>query len=331
MKSIIIKEIGKLELKENNIPEINENEVLVKIKSASLNHRDLWIKKGMYAGIKPDVILGSDCSGIIEKIGNNVDKSFLNKEVIINPSCNWGNNQKVQSSKYTVLGLPDNGTLAEYVKIDKDNIVIKPEHLDFDSSSALPLAGLTAYRALFSRGQVEKKDKVLITGIGGGVALFAFQFALALGCEVFVTSGSDDKIQKAIEMGAKGGANYKTDKWEKDFSAKYGKFDLIIDSACGNDFNKLIDISQAGARIVFFGGTTGSINNLSPQKVFWKQISILGTTMGSNEDFEKMIAFVNENKIVPVIDKVFNFNDFEEAFERMNKAEQFGKIVLKIS
>ncbi|MFN8673772.1 MAG: zinc-binding dehydrogenase [Candidatus Sericytochromatia bacterium] len=328
MKAIIIEEIGKISLVDTEEPVLDENEVLVKIKSAALNHRDLWIKKGMYAGIKPNIILGSDGSGIVEKVNSINNESWLGKEVIINPSINWGDNPKVQSSKYKILGLPENGTLAEYIKVDSSLLIEKPSYLNFEAASALPLAALTAYRALFTRGQIEKKDKVLITGIGGGVALFAFQFALAIGAEVFVTSGNDIKLEKAIKMGASKGVNYKKENWEKDFLEEKIKFDLIIDSACGNDFNKLIDLAEAGGRIVFFGGTTGNINKLSPQKVFWKQLSILGSTMGNSEEFFKMVNFVSENKIIPVVDAVYHYTEFESAFERMNNTEQFGKIIL---
>lgn len=325
MKAIVFEEVGKIVLKEVEVPTLAEDEVLVKIKSAALNHRDVWIRKGMYAGIRPNVILGSDGCGTVAAVGKNIDYNLTNKAVILDPGSDWGDNQKVQSKDYKILGLPENGTLAEYVKIKAKYIKAKPEHLSFETAGALALAGLTAYRAVFTRGQIEKTDKVLITGIGGGVALFAFQFALAMGCQVYVTSGSNEKINKALNLGAKQGVNYKEDNWEKEFNTK---FDLIIDSACGNDFTKLVDLAQNGGRIVFFGGTTGSINKLVPQKVFWKQLSILGSTMGSHEEFSKMVEFVEEKKIVPIVDQVFEAKDYTEAFDRMDNSQQFGKIVV---
>lgn len=326
MKAIVFEEVNKIVLKEVDSPDLlDDEEVLVKIKSASLNHRDLWIKKGMYAGLKPNVILGSDGSGIVTAVGKNIDYNFTNKPVIINPGSNWGDSQKTHSKDFKILGLPENGTLAEYIKINRQYVIEKPKHLSFETAGALPLAGLTAYRAVFTRGQIEKTDKVLITGIGGGVALFAFQFALALGCEVYVTSSSNEKINKALNLGAKQGVNYKNEDWEKDFNTK---FDLIIDSACGKDFNKLVDLAQNGGRIVFFGGTTGNINNLVPQKVFWKQLSILGSTMGSHDEFAKMVNFVEEKKLIPIVDQVFEVKDYLKAFDKMDTAQQFGKIVI---
>lgn len=326
MKAIVFEEVNKIVLKEVDTPDLlDDEEVLIKIKSASLNHRDLWIKKGMYAGLKPNVILGSDGAGIVKAVGKNIDYNFTNKPVIINPGSDWGDSSKTHGKDFKILGLPENGTLAEYIKINRQYVIEKPEHLSFETAGALPLAGLTAYRAVFTRGQIEKTDKVLITGIGGGVALFAFQFALAMGCQVYVTSGSNEKINKALNLGAKQGVNYKEDSWEKEFNTK---FDLIIDSACGKDFTKLVDLAQNGGRIVFFGGTTGNINNLVPQKVFWKQLSILGSTMGSHEEFAKMVNFVEEKKLIPIVDQVFEVEDYLEAFDKMDTAQQFGKIVI---
>lgn len=326
MKAVVLEEKNApFIIKEVQKPTINDNEVLVKIKSAAFNHRDIWIQKGMYAGLRYPCILGSDGSGIIEEIGSDVDKSYLNKEVIINPNINWGNSEKVQDKDFKILGLPDDGTFAEYIKVGIDKIQNKPTHLNFEQASALPLAGVTAYRALFTRAQIQKGEKVLITGIGGGVALFAFQFALAYGCELYVTSGSDEKIEKAIKMGAKSGVNYNNESWEKDFDTS---FDVIIDSACGEGFSKLVDLCSPGGRIAFFGGTKGSISKLNPQKIFWKQISILGSTMGSDKEFNEMIDFVEKYKIIPVIDSTYKYTEAQIASEKMSDSKQFGKIIL---
>ena len=326
MKALVLEaKYSPFVIKDQEIPALEKDEVLIKIHSAAFNHRDLWIQKGMYGGLKYPCVLGSDGSGIVEKIGESVDKELLNKEVIINPGMNWGNNEKVQNKDFKILGLPDEGTFAEYVKVDKKYVYDKPKNLSFEEASAIPLAGLTAYRALFSRADLQKGDKVLVTGIGGGVALFAFQFALAFGAEVYVTSGNDGKIAKAIEMGAKGGVNYKNENWAKEFKIN---FDVIIDSAAGDGFAKLIDLANIGGRIVFFGGTKGTINDINPQKVFWKQLSVLGSTMGSDKEFGKMINFIENNKIKPVIDGVFKYEQAQQAIERMEKADQFGKIVL---
>ena len=300
-------------------PIANDSEVIVQIKAAALNHRDVWISKGMYPGIYYPCILGSDGVGLLD-----------GKEVIINPSMNWGANQSYQAADYKILGLPDAGTFAQYVKIPKSHALPMPKHLSMEQAAALPLAGLTAFRAIFTKGQVQAGDNVLISGIGGGVALFAFQFALAAGANVFVTSSSDEKIEKAIEMGAKGGANYTKEGWAKTFGKSTGGFNVIIDSAGGDGFSSLLKLAKSGARIVMYGGTRGNITKLSPQLLFWKQVSILGTTMGSSEEFEHMINYVSSHQIIPIVDKVYSIRNATAAFERMEKGLQFGKIVLTV-
>ncbi|HMS65029.1 MAG TPA: medium chain dehydrogenase/reductase family protein, partial [Ignavibacteria bacterium] len=159
-KNIIIKDI--------DLPEINSNEILVKINSASFNRRDFFIAKGLYPKIKLPVVPGSDCAGIIHSFGKDVNEFERGDEVIINPGINWGSDENFQSRYFKILGMPDNGTFAEYVKINRSNVFKKPEHLDFDQASAIPLAGVTAFRSLFTKAKITENDKVLITGIGGG-------------------------------------------------------------------------------------------------------------------------------------------------------------------
>ena len=227
--------------------------------------------------------------------------------------------------------MPDPGTFAEYISIGAEYLAPKPVHLTFEEAAALPLAGLTAWRSLMTRGQFAAGQKVLITGIGGGVALFALQFAVAAGAsEVWVTSGSDDKIQQAITLGAKGGVNYKELRWEKDLIAKAGLFDIVIDSAGGDGFAKLIDVATPGGNIVFYGGTLGNINGIIPAKVFFKQLNIMGSTMGTPQEFKEMVAFVETHTLRPVVDKVYLLEDAELAMRRMDAGKQFGKIVLRI-
>lgn len=331
MKAVLLKDkLQSFAIEDIEKPMPLAGEVLVKVYAAAFNHRDLWIQKGQYAGLKFPIVLGSDGCGVIEAAGEGISFDLIGKEVIINPSCHWGENEKVQSKQYKILGLPDNGTFAEYVTVSQNNIAPKPEHLTHEEAAALPLAGLTAWRTLFSRAQCQAGQKVLITGIGGGVALFAMQFAVAAGAQVFVTSGSEDKIKKAIHLGAIAGVNYKQENWHKQLLEEYGGFDIIIDSAAGEGFPKLIDIANPGASIVFYGGTTGNIAALNPQKIFWKQLNILGSTMGSNQDFANMVNFVNTHQLKPIIDEVFPMEKAQKAIERMEQREQFGKIVLKI-
>jgi NADPH:quinone reductase-like Zn-dependent oxidoreductase len=331
MKAIVLEAADKpLALKEVETPVLAADEVLVQIKAAALNRRDYWITIGKYAGIKYPSILGSDGSGIVAQIGDNVDKTWLDKEVIINPCHNWGTHPDYQNRDFTILGLPENGTFAEYVKVKAEYLYPKPLHLTWEQSAALPLAGLTTYRALFTKGKAKKGDKVLITGIGGGTGTFALQWAIAAGCQVFVTSGSGDKIQRAKDLGAAAGVCYKAQDWAQELQHFSGGFDVIIDSALGNGFDKLLDIANPGARIVFFGGTAGNIPALNGRKIFWKQLQILGTTMGSPDDFKGMVDLVNKHKIIPVVDEVFPLANAQKAIDKMANSTQFGKLVLKV-
>jgi len=301
-------------------PRPNEAEVIINIKAAALNHRDLFITKGQYAGIQTPSILGSDGAG-----------EWNGTQVILYPALAWGDNPTYQSKEFRVLGMPENGTFAEQISIPKSNIFPMPEHLNWEQAAALPLAGLTAWRTLFSRCQLKKGEKVLITGIGGGVALTALQFAIAAGAEVFVTSSTSAKIEHATKLGAKGGANYRESDWDKRLKQEAGGFDVIIDSAGGDGFALLPSLCNPGARVGFYGGTQGKVNGLSLQPLFWKQISLLGSTMGSPQEFQTMLDFVQKHKIVPVVDSVYPMSAGAKAFEKMSLGEQFGKIVLKQS
>ena len=330
MKAVVLEGTDKpLVLKEVEKPILNPGEVLVKIKAAALNRRDYWITIGKYAGIKYPSILGSDGAGIVAEVGSSADEHWIGKEVIIDPSHDWGDHPEYQGKEFKILGLPEDGTFAEYVKTRTEYIHPKPSHLSWEQAAALPLAGLTAYRALFTKGKAKKDDKVLISGVGSGTGTFALQWAVAAGCQVFVTSGSDEKIAKAKQMGASAGANYKAPDWAEQLQHLSGGFDVIIDSALGDGFAKFLDISNSGCRIVFFGGTAGNIPELNGRKIFWKQLQIIGTTMGTSKEFKAMVDFVNEHRIVPVIDEVFPMADAEKAVQKMSSSSQFGKIVLK--
>ncbi|UKJ06020.1 zinc-binding dehydrogenase [Solitalea lacus] len=331
MKALVLNGLKEpLTIKEVEKPVLEPDEVLVKIKAAAFNHRDKWIQEGLYSGIKYPIILGSDGSGIVVETGLNVDKDWLNREVIINPSFNWGDNPKAQSKEFKILGLPDNGTLAEFALCKAEYLYKKPSHLSFEEAAAIPLAGLTAFRAIFTRAQLKPRERVLINGVGGGVALFAMQFAVAEGCEVYVTSGSNEKIENAKFLGAYGGVNYKSTNWVQDLKELAGGFDVIVDSAAGEGFKELVELANPGGRIVFYGATKGTIKDLDPRRIFWKQLNILGSTMGNKTDFDSMIRFIEQHKLLPVIDKVFPLEEANDALDRMKKAEQFGKIIIKI-
>ncbi|PHN00877.1 zinc-binding dehydrogenase [Flavilitoribacter nigricans] len=321
MKALVCKGIKQpLDYEDIDLPEYDASEFgVVDLQAAALNRRDYWITKGLYPGLRFPTVLGSDGCGIYE-----------GKEVVINPTIRWGQNERYPDDDYIILGLEEYGTFAQQVAVRKSAIHPKPAHLTVEQAAALPLAGVTAYRTLFSRCQVQPGEKVLISGIGGGVALFAFQFALAIGAEVYVTSSSEDKLEKAQEMGATGGVNYTDTDAMKAFSKKVGGFDIVIDSAGGDGFNLLLRMCRKGGRVGVYGGTRGNWEGINVPNVFFKQLSIHGSTMGSDQDFADMLDLVNEHRIVPVVDRVMDLEAGNDALALMKTSPQFGKIVLQI-
>jgi zinc-binding alcohol dehydrogenase/oxidoreductase len=317
-----------LKLREVPKPLPGINEVLVELKYAALNHLDLWIWKEQ--SLPQPVILGSDGSGIVTAVGTNVDANLIEKEVIINPSLYWGANEGMFGEDYQILGNPTNGTFAEFMVIPQEYVHEKPVHLSLKEAAAIPMAALTAYRALFTKAQATPLDKILITGIGGGAALYLMQMAIAIGATVYVTSSSEEKINRAIQLGAKGGFNYKDPEWIEKAKGEAGGFDVIIDSAGGNGFAALTEVANAAARIVLFGRTAGNINNLRPGIIYNKQLQIMGTVMGTPKEFAEMIDFYERYKLRPVIDKEFSLEQIIEAFRYMDEGSQFGKVMLKI-
>lgn len=332
MKSVVLKGIRQPLVVENvAIPTAGAGEVVVAVRAASFNHRDWWIQQGQYAGLKFPIILGSDGSGTVHSVGAGIDTQLIGNEVIIYPCMHWGNEERFPADHMTVLGLPDNGTWAEYVKVPVENIFAKPAHLTFEEAASLGVAGLTAYRALFVRGGWRPGSKVLISGAGGGAAVFAVQYAVAAGSEVYVTSGSDEKIAKALTIGAKAGFNYHEDAWAENLQHKAGRFDVIVDSALGHGFADLVDLAAKGGTIVFFGETAGPIPELNGRKIFAKQLNICGTSSGSPKDFQDMLQFIAAHKIHPVLDETFDLKNAETAMRAMDKGNsRYGKSVLRI-
>ena len=337
MKAMVCRDIGSLDhlaIQEVDFPVPSPDEAVVAVKAAALNHRDWWIVQGLYSKIRVPAILGSDAAGTVHSVGQSRWDSWIGRSVVINPSLNWGSDQKVQSSDYKILGMPDQGTLAEYVKVPVANLVPSPDHLTVEESAALPLAGLTAYRALFTKGRLREGESILISGIGGGVASIIFQMALAAGARIAVASSSDDKIARALKMGATVGINYTREgefkKGQADLD-KSGGVDLVCDGAGGPVFNELLGLINPGGRIVIYGATAGNPPMIDVRRIFWKQIQVLGSTMGNEEDFRDMMSFVKKHRIHPAIHRVFPLAEFRQAFECMKDGLQFGKIVIKTS
>jgi NADPH:quinone reductase-like Zn-dependent oxidoreductase len=322
MKALVLNQVKQpLVMQEKPSPKAVWDQVIVKLKAAALNRRDYWITQGAYPGISCPIILGSDGAGTAD---------IKERQIIINPGYNWGGRQEVQSSDFKILGMPDDGTFAEEIAVPKEQLFAKPEHLTWEQAAALPLAGLTAYRALFKQGKLKSPQTVVITGVGGGVACIALQLAVAAGANVIVTSSSQVKIDKALAMGATAGFPYTTKGYGSQVAEQFGPVHLIVDGAGGDGYGDLIDMACPGGRIVSYGATSGMPGKLELRKVFWKQLHLVGSTMGSPDDFAAMLDMVNKHKIKPVVDEVFALSEGNRALEKMNVSSQFGKLVLRI-
>lgn len=339
MKAVVLREIGEggpggLKHEDAPTPEPGSGEVVIKLHAAALNRRDVFITYGMYPGAKPDalpVTLGSDGSGEVSAVGEGVSEPEIGSEVVINPALYWGDDLRVSGKDYRILGLPEDGTYAEYIKVPADHVYPKPYNLSHEEAAALPLAALTAYRALVTRGQLQSGQTVVVPGIGGGVATFLVQMASALGARVFVTSGSDEKIEKAKELGAEGGVNYNSGNWSKELRSLAGPVDLSVDSIGGEVFDALATVAKPAGRIVTFGATAGPVPKLVMPKIFLKQLDVLGTAMGSAPEFAEMLKLYEEHDLKPVINEKFALKDAAAAQRHMEEGSGIGKIILNIA
>ena len=330
MKAAVLHQIGQpLVLETSHESEIPHGEVQIRLKAAALNRRDFWITQGLYPKIKLPAILGSDGAGVVTALGAGVDPSWLNQEVVLYPGLHWGDDPRVQSSNFQVLGMPRPGTLATHTCVPVSCLYPKPKAWTFQEAAALPLAGVTAWRGLFTQGHLIPGQTLWITGIGGGVALLAMQWALAAGARVWVTSGSHSKLQQAISMGAQGGVIYGQEAWACDLSDQSGSPDLILDGSGGKDHDPMLEALKPGGRLVQYGATTGSPRSLNLFKLFWKQITLQGSTMGSREEFESMMQFACLHQIRPVIDSTWSLEDCQAAINHLANGHQFGKVMVQ--
>jgi zinc-binding alcohol dehydrogenase/oxidoreductase len=344
MKAIVLREPGgaeQLRLEEVPTPEPGPGEILVALRAAALNRRDILIRSRSQMAAMMPLIPGSDGAGTIAAVGSpplvrggteeGGSQMQVGDEVVINPSLKWGPWPSYPSPDFQILGGPTDGTYAQFIRIPAENVFPKPAHFSFEEAAALPLAGLTAWRALISKAQVIPGERVFIPGVGSGVATIALQIAKMAGARVYVTSHSDEKLEKALALGADGAINYTQTDWPEQVKrVSGGGLEVVIDSVGAATFNHAVDLLVGGGRLVNFGTTSGSGISLEIRKLFHKQISLMGTTMGSPKEFADMLTAVNRGKIKPVIDRVFPLGEASAAHQRLEQHEQFGKIVLTI-
>ncbi|MCL6593560.1 MAG: zinc-binding dehydrogenase [Alicyclobacillus sp.] len=307
-------------------PQAGPGQVRVRLRAAGLNRRDLrtaWLSK---SSDKP-VILGSDGAGVVDQIGNGVPGQWLGAEVVINPSLHWLRESSAPPPDFEILGSPSDGTFAEWVVVPAAQIEPKPRHLSWREAGVLPLAALTAYRALFSRGRIQPGQTVLIPGGSSGVATFLIQFAKRAGARVCVTSRSAAKRALALQWGADVAIDTDSD-WLAQLG---GPVDLIVDGVGAAVFEQCLRSLRPGGTWVTFGATAGDTAAFNLRTFFYGQMNLLGSTMGSHEEFQKMLHWIEAHQIRPVLDQVYPLSAARTALERLQNSEQFGKIGLVIS
>lgn len=319
-------EYGEHKLKEMPEVEAGAGEVVVSIKVAGLNRRDLYIANRLGPN-ESALILGSDGAGVVESVGEDVTNLAVGDEVIINPSLRWDKNTLAPPEDFDILGMPDHGTFAEKIVIGAEQVEKKPVHLSWEEAGVLALSALTGYRALFTKGKVTADDTVFIPGAGSGVATYMIQFAKAVGARVIVTSRDEKKRAAALELGADLALDTNDD-WSKELVAE--SIDIVIDSVGAATFNRSLAILKQGGTFVLFGATAGDEVTLNLREFFYGQYHLLGTTMGSREELREMLNFIEKHRIKPIVGHRYPFAKIADAFHLLEENEQYGKIAITI-
>ncbi|MPZ69706.1 MAG: zinc-binding dehydrogenase [Actinobacteria bacterium] len=320
-------------------PVVGPGEVLVGIRACALNRLDIWTLTGSLGiDIVFPHILGADAAGEILEAGPGVKGYTPGTRVLINPGLSCGvcelcrAGEQSECPSFSMMGEHVPGTFAEKVSVPASNVFPFPEHLSFPEAAALGVTFVTAYRMLFTRGHLEPGEWVLITGIGGGLAMSLLQLARPVAGRIYVTSSSDEKIQRALKLGADAGINYKEKDFAKEIRHLTGKrgVDLVVDSASGDALDAGLRSLRKGGRLVTAGATAGGKSTINAQRLFWNQLSLIGSTMGSHNDFSEMLRYVAGSKLTPPVDRIFPFEDGADAVRYLDAGGQFGKVVLEL-
>ncbi|MDX8044853.1 zinc-binding dehydrogenase [Gracilibacillus sp. S3-1-1] len=325
MKAYVIQN-GEYQLKDVEQPDPESNQVIVRLRTAGLNHRDLMIKNrvGNQEGY---YILGSDGAGVIEQVGVKAKHFKVGEEVIINPGLNWYHNSEAPPKDFEIVGVPYNGTFAEYILISEDFIERKPTHLNWQEAGVFALSALTGFRALFTQGQIKKGETLFIPGVGGGVSSFIIQMAKAVGARVITTSRNPDKLKQAEQLGFDRGIGTE-DNWQAALVDE--QIDLVIESIGGSTFNRSLEVLKKGGRIVTFGSSTNDEMTFNLRSFFYGQYKMIGSTMGSKEELQQLIAFSEKHNIKPMLDRGYNLDEIDQAFTYLASQNQLGKLYVNI-
>lgn len=326
-------------------PTPGPNEYLVKMRAAALNHRDFFIRQHLYPRISFSTPILADGYGTVIEAGPGANSSLLDCSVLLTPSRGWLDDPEGPEdyNRFAVLGAsslyPPLGMAQDYIVVHECEVEPTPSHLSAAEAAALPVVGLTAWRALVTKsGNARRGQNILVTGIGGGVALQTLQFAIAKGCNVWVTSGDETKITKAVTMGARGGVRYKQAGWEKALAMQLPSsrpyLDAIIDGAGGDIMAKAVRLLKPGGVVSCYGMTVSPrMDWLMPAVL--RNLELRGSTMGSRAEFKDMVDFVRQEKIKPMVSKIVKGLDDLQAIERLfddlRDGNQFGKLVIEIS
>jgi NADPH:quinone reductase-like Zn-dependent oxidoreductase len=327
LKAIRIHEDGDpavLRYEEAPDPEPKPGEVLIRLRASSLNRLDLWVRKGLPSVPKPR-ILGADGAGTVEAVGPGVDDFARGQRVVINPGIEHGD-------RITVIGEHMDGTHAELIAVPATNVYPLPDELSFEEAAAFPLVFETAYRMLATRAGLRKGEWVFVWGAGSGVGSAALAVGKALGARVIATSSSDEKLARARELGADAIVNHASNDVVasvKETTDGTG-VDVVVEHVGEATWKTSLQVARTGGRIAVCGATTGPNPPAQLHRIWWKQLTIVGSTMGARADFEAVYELVKEGRAKPAIDSVFPLSDARAAHERMESGEHFGKIVLTI-
>ena len=320
MQAVRVHEGNELRYETVPDPQPGAGEVLVELRAAGLNRRDLLVSTGIYPFPLP-LVPGSDGAGVRTDTG---------EEVVVFPGLGWGEREDAPAHGFGILGGPSDGTYAELVALPAESLFRKPAGLSWAEAAAFPLAAVTAYRGLFSRGGLRSGETVLVLGAGSGVSTFAVSLAVQAGARVLVTSSSDEKIERARVLGAESGVNYATTPDWAESVAELGPVDLVLDSV-GSTWQQSLDAVRPGGRVVVFGGTGGTEVTLQVRPFYFRQQSLFGTQLGSPRDFEALLRMLEEATWKPVLDSVRPLAEAEAALARLESGEHFGKLVLEIA
>lgn len=343
MRAAMIHEYGPVErivVEEAPRPTPGPGEALLQVRAAALNHLDIWVRLGRAgAGLPMPHVLGSDAAGVVAELGHGVRGLAEGDEVVLYPgiacrsceACLRG--EQSECPQFSVVGLGRAGTFAEYVAVPAVSLHPKPHTLDFPQSSALGVAYLTAWRMLVSRARLLPGESVLIHGVGGGVALAGLQIAKMLGAQAIVTSSSDTKLSRAVELGADRVIHYgrAEDVTAEVLDITEGRgVDVALDAVGAATWPVDLAAVRKGGRVVLCGVTTGAEAPANLRTIYWNQLTVMGSTAGSDAEMRALLRAVDANLLEPVLDSVVPLEEARAATERMERGEQFGKLVLEI-